>query len=68
MSTASDMQISLKEERYMQAQMVLMGMRAVSDLLLNQIEGTDSMHMVKPENLQALMDILADQLDAALAI
>jgi len=68
MSGAIEMQISLKEESYMQAQMVLMGMRAVSDLLLNQIEGTDSMGMVKPENLQALMDILADQLDAALMI
>jgi len=68
MSGAIEMQISLKEESYMQAQMVLMGMRAVSDLLLNQIEGTESMGMVKPENLQALMDILADQLDAALAI
>jgi len=68
MSGAIEMTINLKEERYMQAQMVLMAMRAVSDLLLNQIEGTDSMGMVKPENLQALMDILADQLDAALVI
>ncbi|MBL4774472.1 MAG: hypothetical protein JKY87_00225 [Mariprofundus sp.] len=68
MLNASAATVAISDEGYSQAQFAIMAIRAVSDLLLNQVETSNSLHMVKPENLQALLDILADQLDAALAI
>jgi len=54
-------------ERIEGATYVMSAIRAVSDLLCNS-GLTDSMNMVKPENLEALMTILADRLEAELSM
>ena len=53
------MNIQIKEESYTQLQFATMAFRGLSDLLLN-MEHEKDLHMVRPENLQALMDVLAD--------
>jgi len=44
---------------------VLMAIRGLSDLLCNNMD--TGLNMVKPENLEALVSILADRLEHALA-
>jgi len=44
---------------------VLMAIRGLSDLLCNNMDS--GLNMVKPENLEALVSILADRLEHALA-
>jgi len=44
-----------------------MGIRGLSDLMLN-MEKEHDLHAVRPENLQVLLDLLADKLEAAIGI
>jgi len=51
---------------YEDAATVLMAIRGLSDLLCNQ-QLNASMNMVRPENMECLISILADRLEHALA-
>lgn len=58
--------ITLQESNYTKLQTATMAIRAVSDLLLN-MQHEDHLEMVRPENLQALLDVLAEHFEQALA-
>jgi len=59
--------IQIEEDDLSRAQFVGMAIRGLSDLLVN-MQLKEDMQMVKPENLEALLTILADQLEQALNI
>ena len=57
--------IQIPEDKLNDAHFVMMAIRALSDLLCNQ-QLNATMEMVRPENLEALMSILADTLEQSL--
>lgn len=59
--------LHIEEDDLSRAQFVGMAIRGLSDLLTN-MQLKEDMQMVKPENLEALLTILADQLEQALNI
>jgi len=59
--------IQIEEDDLSRAQFVGMAIRGLSDLLVN-MQLKEDLQMVKPENLEALLTILADQLEQALNI
>ena len=59
--------VEIEEEQLNDAYFVMMAIRAVSDMMCNMDLQT-GMNMVKPENMEALMTILADRLEKAVTI
>jgi len=59
--------IQIEEAKLSDAQYTLSAIRGLSDLLCNTQLKAD-MHMVRPENLEALMTVLADRLEHNLGI
>jgi len=67
MSMGIPSMVKIEEDKLNDAQYALSAIRAVSDLLCNTQLKAD-MNMVRPENLEALMTILADRLEFSLAV